>query len=107
MEQIFKSVFEEIDWLGPIDSYSVKFIRSYLIACDQAQKLDVYCWLCASYNLQKNGIRYGRFKKASCSFHCLDCNSDMSYPIGEKQYNKLNFWRPRKKAKNKYKPRRQ
>jgi len=105
MKQTFKNMFEEIDWFARIEAHHVQFVHSYLVACDAARQGDLYCWLCASYNMQKNGIRVYA-NKVSCSFHCLDCQSDMSYPINREQYNNLNFRKSRKGLKNKYKQRR-
>jgi transposase-like protein len=50
-------------------------IPSFIAAEQAAQKGDVFCWLCASYDIEKHGHR----KSGRYEFKCHECGAFFTY----------------------------
>jgi len=74
--------------IPPIANRHIGSLPSFRAAQDSAKKGNLYCWWCASPNVEKHGSKHGTNGR-KYKFVCQDCNSHISYDMTKEVYKSI------------------
>jgi hypothetical protein len=72
----------------PIANRHIGSLPSFKTAQESAKKGNLYCWWCASPNVEKHGSKHGT-EGRKYKFVCQDCTSHISYAMPREVYLSL------------------
>lgn len=107
LKSIRKGQFDATQKLKEVkDPFSIhpqhtKLIPSFLKAENNAQKGEIYCWLCGSNHVIKGGHKEKKYVE-NFSFNCKDCKNGFTYRMDKKIYDSFKGFKMKKGQKIKY-----